>query len=329
MKKLIILFVIVSILIVGCAPAEEVPKTSGEVMKVATNYWPGNYWIDIADANGWFTEAGLNVELVDTSGDFIGGIEDLAEGKIDVAQPVLYDLIKFVVEGNDLVMVVNTDISNGADILVSKKDIGGTYDLKGRVIGVQQNTFEEYLLNEFLRHSGLTSDDITIREVSSENVKPFVDGTVDAFMSWGPHASEAIKDGDGKNLVDSSLTLGLLPEGVAFHRKFIEEKPEDVQAYVNVWHKTTQFIKDNPKEAFEVISERYGVPIGEVQDFLQDDKILDLQDNKIAFSYAAGFESLHGTAKQINKFMKKNGITDKDLDSTEFIDARFIRGVES
>jgi NitT/TauT family transport system substrate-binding protein len=318
----------ISMLIVGCAPAEEPPKTSGEVMKVAKNYWPGNYWIDIADANGWFTEAGLNVELIDTSGDFIGGIEDLAEGKIDVAQPVLYDLIRFVVEGNDLVMVVNTDISNGADILVSKKDIERTYNLKGKVVGVQQNTFEEYLLNEFLKHSGLTSEEITIIEVSAENVKPFVDGTVDAFMTWGPHASEAMEKGNGKNLVDSSVTLGLLPEGVTFHRKFIEEKPADVQAYVQVWYKTTEFIKDNPKEAFGIIAKNYGKTSGDVQAFTDEVKILDLRDNKVTFSYAAGFESLHGTARQINDFMKDKGITDKNLDSTEFIDARFIRGVE-
>jgi len=37
---------------------------------------------------------------------------------------------------------------------------------------------------------------------------------------------------------------------------------------------------------------------------------------------------LHGTAKRINDFMKEQGITDKTLDSTEFIDGRFIRELE-
>ena len=115
---------------------------------------------------------------------------------------------------------------------------------------------------------------------------------------------------------------------MGFHRSFIEERPGDVQAFVNVWHKTTEFIKENPGEALEIIAEIYDVPFEDVAAFAEGDKILDLRDNKVAFSYAAGFESLHGTAKQINDFMKNNDITDMTLDSIEFIDGQFIREVQ-
>jgi NitT/TauT family transport system substrate-binding protein len=327
MKREVMFFLVVCLVVLAGCASVDVPKTSGEVMTVAKNYWPGNYWIDIADEKGWFEDAGLNVELVDTSGDFIGGIEDLVEGKIDVAQPVLYDMIRFVIEGNDLVMVINTDVSNGADILVSRKDIEKIHELQGKVVGVQQGTFEEYLLSEFLKKDGLTINDVTIIEVHAEDAKPFVDGTIDAFMTWGPHASEAIKEGNGKNLVDSSAILGLLPEGTTFHKSFVDERLEDVQAYVNVWHRTTEFIRENPDEAFGIIAGIYDVPVEDVVGFAKEVKILDLRDNKVAFSYAAGFESLHGTARRINEFMIDSGITDENLDSTVFIDARFVRGV--
>ena len=130
---------------------------------------------------------------------------------------------------------------------------------------------------------------------------------------------------NGRKLFDTSEIPGISPNGQTFHRSFIEERPEDVQVYVNVWHKTTQFIKENPKEAFGIIADIYKVTLGEVQAFAQVDKILYLRDNLTAFSYGAGFESLHGTARQINNFMIKEGMIDKQLDSTEFLDARFIR----
>ncbi|MCK4827944.1 hypothetical protein KA005_70095, partial [bacterium] len=100
-KKMVVPVVILVILIVAGIlwrqtglKKEEGPKTTGLPMKVAHDYWPGNYWIDIAATKGWFKETGLKVELVDMPGDFIGGIQEMVEGKIDVAQPVLFDLMK-------------------------------------------------------------------------------------------------------------------------------------------------------------------------------------------------------------------------------------------
>ena len=47
-------------------------------------------------------------------------------------------------------------------------------------------------------------------------------------------------------------------------------------------------------------------------------------DNQVAFSYAAGFESMHGTARRINAFMIASGMTTERLDSLDFLDARFV-----
>ncbi len=84
-------------------------------------------------------------------------------------------------------------------------------------------------------------------------------------------------------------------------------------------------MKENPKEAFGIIAQLYDSTPGDVQAFGQLDKILDLRENVVAYSFGSGFESLHGAARQINNFLIDSGATDKQLDSTEFIDARFLR----
>ena len=86
-------------------------------------------------------------------------------------------------------------------------------------------------------------------------------------------------------------------------------------------------MQENPREAFGIIAQINKQTPGDVQAFTQQDKILDLRENIVAFSFGSGFESLHGTARKINNFMIERGITDKQLDSTEFIDARFIRSL--
>jgi NitT/TauT family transport system substrate-binding protein len=329
MMKKVGLLVLLVLFLVSCTPIDEVPKTSGEVMRVAKYYWPGMYWIEIADSKGWFEEAGLNVELVDSNEDYFQSLQDTADGKIDTNNFYLYDLIDHNNNGADLIIVINSDDSQGSEALVAKKEIKNIRSLKGKKIGVSEGTNLEYELSTVLERNGLKLTDVIIKDHPGEELSEiFISGDVDAILTWQPFANIAAEKGNGHLLFDTSEIPGISPIVFVFKRSFINEKPQDVQAYVNVWHKTTKFIKTNPDEAFQIIADIYDVPVGEVQAFTQDDKILDLNDNKIAFSYSAGFESLHGTAKQINQFMIDKGITDKLLDSTQFIDARFIRGVQ-
>jgi NitT/TauT family transport system substrate-binding protein len=316
------------ILISGCAPAEEKPKTSGEVMKVAKYYWPGQYWIEIADSKGWFEEAWLNVELIDTNSDYFQSLQDMVDGKIDANNFPVFDLMRFYLQGADLVMVVNADHSSGAEAIVAKQEILSIAGLKGKKIGVDIDSYMDYILNVILRRNGMSDKDIIKVEFPVEKLaEEFEKGGLDAAVSWEPFVSKLIEK-NARKLFDTSEIPGISPNGVVFHKSFIESRPNDVQAFVNVWHKTTEFIKEHPEEAFPIIADIYDIPVGDVQAFTQDDKILDLSDNKISFSYASGFESLHGTARQINNFMIGKGITDRQLDSTEFIDSRFIRNIE-
>jgi NitT/TauT family transport system substrate-binding protein len=325
--KILVVVVLLSVSIVGCMPSQEVSQTSGEVMKVATYYWPGQFWTEIADEKGFFEEAGLNVELVDTNVDYFGSLQDMVDGNIDVNMFVLYDLIDFNAKGADLVSVINVDISAGADSIVSKNEIERIADLKGKKIGLQQETYSEYMFQVVIEQNGLTTDDVIIVETKAEDIEPLVNGEVDALVAFEPFASEAVDKANGRKIFDTSQMPGLIPDVMAFHKSFIDERPEDVQSFVQVWYRTTEFITNNPKEAFGIIAKNYADTPGDVQAFTDEVKILNLRDNKVSFSYASGFESLHGTAREINTYMLENNITNKRLDSTDFIDARFIRGV--
>ena len=84
-------------------------------------------------------------------------------------------------------------------------------------------------------------------------------------------------------------------------------------------------MKENPKEAFGIIAQVYDSTPGDVQAFGLLDKILDLRENTVSYSFGSGFESLHGAARKMNNFLIKNEVTDRQLDSTEFIDGRFLR----
>lgn len=302
------------------------PETSGLPMNIAKYYWPGQFWVEIAHNKGWFKEAGLNVVLIDTNPDYFASLADVIEGKIDVNGFSLFDLINFNIAGSDLVMVINADNSTGAEALVAKPGIKSMKALIGKTIGVNKGSYMEYILSEAMDKAGVNKNDVILQDISIElSAEAFNEENIDAVITWEPHVSEIIDNAGGRKLFDTSEIPGISPNGQAFLRRFIDQRPGDVQAYVNVWHKTTQFIKQNPAKAFGIIAQIYDQSPGQVQAFTQQDRILDYRNNIVAFSYGSGFDSLHGVARRINNFLIDNKITDKQLDSTEFIDARFIQ----
>lgn len=301
-------------------------ETTGLPMKVASSYWPGVFWVDIAHEKGWFKEAGLDIELIDTRADYYASLTDMLEGRIDVNGFSLFDMMQYNIGGSDLVMVINADNSNGAEAIIGSPEIDSLQALRGKNIGVNKGSYLQYILEAALNRNGLDINEVILTEILAENaVDAFKKESIEAVISYEPFVSEVIEKADGRKLFDTSEIPGISPNGQVFHRSFIDERPGDVQAFVNVWNNTTLFIKQEPKQAFDIISRINNQTPGEVQTFAQLDKILDLRENSVAFSFGSGFESLHGSARKINNFLIQNGVTDKQMDSTEFIDGRFLR----
>lgn len=313
----------------GTSEEDARPKLTGLPIKAARYYWPGMYWVEIADKKGWFKEAGLNVELIDANPDYYKSLEDIASGVLDTNNFYLFDLLRYNLKGAGLVGVVYTDTSFGIDGIVAKQGIDTVRALQGKTIGVTLDSSHEYILSIVLQRNSLRLEDVTLVDMPGEKtLDAFLAGKIDAFVSWEPLLTEAVDKGKGIRLFDTSEIPGALPAVTVFSRKFIEERPADAQVFIGVWHKTAEFIKKNPQEAFEIIADIYKKSFAEAAGLAQMDKIVGLDDNVIAFSYGAGFESLHGAMRRINRFMLKKGIADIELDTLELLDDRFIHALQ-
>jgi NitT/TauT family transport system substrate-binding protein len=334
-KMIIFILIMAAIAILAFSGLQKTPKEqnghplSGLPMKIAGAYWPGSFWVLIAEKKGWFKEAGLNVEVIFTDTDYFVSLDNMVEGRMDQNNFSLFDYIIYLSQNRDLVFILNPDNSSGVEAIVARPGIETIHELKGKKIAVALGTYLEYELDIFLENQGLSSREVIKVNMHAEKmVRAFAENKVDAIITWEPFVSEAVEKEKGIKLIDTSQIPGMSPNGNVFHRRFIQERPGDVQAYVRVWHKTTQFIKENPDPAFTIIANMYNKTIQEVQTIAQLDKLLDLQDNLTAFSYGSGLNSLHGSWKQMNNFMAKKKVIEKRLKSIDYLDSSWIRNLD-
>ena len=142
--------------------------TTTTPIRVAKYYWPGEFWVEIADSKGWFKEAGLNVELVDANPDYFKSLQDTVDGKIDTNEFVLFDFVKYLGQGADLVVVLAGDRSLGADGIVAKKGITSVNDLRGKRVGVPNGTYLHFILDTLLEREGIHHSEVTDVNIQAE-----------------------------------------------------------------------------------------------------------------------------------------------------------------
>jgi NitT/TauT family transport system substrate-binding protein len=310
----------------SCTPSLKLTPSSP--IRLASYEWPGSFWIEVAWQKGWFAEAGLNVQRVDVDNNYFPSLEKVAAGQLDAMGFTQFDLVRLVARGDDLVGVAAIDYSEGAEALVAKPDIHGLRELKGKRLALHRGTYLEYLLSVVAEREGLNLADVTLLDLNSDaTTADFIAGKVDAVFIWEPYASQARAAG-GHNLFSTADFPGLTYSVLTFRRDFLQAHPKEVAKLMEIWHRGERYVQEHPEESCAIVAKLFDDPLPEVSDLLHTVRILDLADNDRAFSYAAGFDSLHGSWRRMNDFMLERGLVDARVDSPPHLDSSFIRQLE-
>ena len=311
----------------GCGARAE-PPLSQEPIKIATYLWPGSYWIDVAYDKGWFAEAGLNVEIVDVDRKYFPSMDEVAAGKLHAMGFSQYDLVRHAAAGADLTGIIAVDYSEGAEALIAKPGIRELQDLRGKKLALHRGTYLEYLLSIVAGRTRVNLDEITlVNRSGSEALEDFIAGRVDAILVWDPYASRA-KDAGGVQVFSTADFPGLTYTVFTLRTDFIKAYPRETKALVEVWHRADRYVREHLDESCEIVAQFHNEPLAATHDLLKTNRVLDVADNGRAFSYAAGFESLHTSWRRMNDFMLDRGLATQRVDSPAHLDSRFIRALQ-
>ncbi|MDW3710771.1 MULTISPECIES: ABC transporter substrate-binding protein [unclassified Pseudomonas] len=227
-------------------------------LSIGHTTWVGYGTLYLARDLGYFKEQGLDVELT-TIEEASMYMAAQASGKLSGSASTIDEILKYRSSDFCFKAVAALDESYGGDGVLVGKEVSSLKDLKGQSVAVNEGSVSQFWLSYLLKHNGMTMADLDIQNMTADDAATaFIAGRVPAAVTWEPHLSLVRQKGEGKVLIDSSKTPGVIVDVVALSCDVIDKQPEDVKALVKGLYKAVQFTRDNPEKAHEIMAKGVG-----------------------------------------------------------------------
>jgi len=214
----------------------------------------------VADEQGWFTQAGLDVTFVEPADPSLPP-KLVAAGKADLAvtyQPQLH----VQADAGLPLMRIATLVATPLNSLVVLRDgpIESIADLKGRRVGYSVGGFEDALLGTMLEGEGLGLDDIELINVNFSLSPSLLSGQVDAVI--GAFRNFELNQMD----IEGRPGRAFFPEAhgvpaydeliVVANRDRLGDEPDArvLMAFTDVLERAVAFIVNRPDEAWALFA---------------------------------------------------------------------------
>jgi NitT/TauT family transport system substrate-binding protein len=228
-----------------------------ETLRLAVSMTPLSLPIFVAEQQGYFAEAGLQLRLQEV----VGGhraMQLLLEGKADLAtaseavlmfnsfkSPPLALLASFVSSGNDskLVLGPNSDIKQVKDML-------------GKRVGTVLGTASHYMLDTTLLAHGVDPNKVQIINLQPEAMADLLkSGQVDAVAIWEPLPFKLLQALPGSQVLPTSGSYRLSFNLIAA-KAMLGPRDEELQKVLAALERAERFIALKPDQAQALLRAR-------------------------------------------------------------------------
>lgn len=260
MKRIIILL-ISFVLIFGLVGCESEKKE--ESITIVLDWTPNtnHTGIFVAEAKGYFKEAGINVEVVQPPE---GGAEALvASGKAQFGVSFQDSLAPAFIGNEQLpVTAVAAVIQHNTSGIISRKGegINTPKGLEGKKYATWDMDVEKATIRDVMKADGGNFDLVElIPSTVTDEVSALKSNSVDAiwiFYGWAGVACEvAGLETDYFEFADIDPVFDYYTPVIIGNNKWLEENPEKAKEFVSALSKGYTYAIENPKEAADILME--------------------------------------------------------------------------
>ena len=234
-------------------------------LSVAITSWPGFEYLYLAEQRRLGHRYGLDLRVQQYS-----SIEDqrhaYGRGDVEVIATNLPDAITICQEVPkrcpELFLVI--DQSEGADVIISKSDIGDVRGLVGQKVGLERTVLAEYLLLRAFETKQVPFDQVRlIHEGPSALVSALSKGKVAAIVTYPPHSNLLREDSRYRVLFSSAQIPGEIVDILAVNPAFAKRHPGMIRALVRTWWAAQALAKAEPQASQALMAKREQVSVAE------------------------------------------------------------------
>jgi NitT/TauT family transport system substrate-binding protein len=258
-RKSVIVLVLFAVLVSACGGAA--PTQEDPTLKIAVLPILDALPMYVAEAQGYFKDAGIKVEFVPVA----SAAERDQIIQAGQADGMINDLISTVLYNKDaqkiaIVRFARTASPDQAQYsIVASKDSGITSpdQLKGIDIGISEGTVIAYTTDRLLQHAGLTRDDIKTTNVPKipDRLQLLSEGKMKAANMPEPFATLAEQGGAVRVLDDRSLPSVGTSE-ISFLASTLKSKPETVKKFLAAIDRATADVNNNPDKWNSLLTDK-------------------------------------------------------------------------
>jgi NitT/TauT family transport system substrate-binding protein len=260
-KRLILLVLVLSLALAGCTRAASSEKT----LRIAVLPVLDSLPLYVAQANGYFEDEGIKVELVP-----VGSAPErdqlMQSGQIDgmlneVVTTLTYNRDGAKIKIVRFARVATTDYPVFRILAAKDSGIASVADLKGVEIGVSEGTVIEYMADRVLQNAGLSADEIAKIGVPkiADRTALLESGQLKAAVMPDPLASLLMQK--GATLVIDDTTLPEVSNSVySFSVETLKQYPQEVKAFLRAVERAVTEINQNKDAYTNLMVEQKLVP---------------------------------------------------------------------
>ncbi len=288
-------------------------------MRLGANVWIGYEPLFLARQQGYInTESISLVEYLSAS----EVIRAFRNQSLEAAALTLDEALLLVERKIPIQIVLVTDISAGADVIISKPEINSFNDLVGKRIGVESGALGAYMISRALEIYKLRPDQIEIINLeASEHETAFKNNKVDALVTFEPTRTKLLAVG-ARELFTSREIPHEIVDVIVIHSDYLEKHHGQVKELISGWFEALKYLRDNPEDATKIMAQRMDLNSKELLSSYVGIHLPSSKENLMLIGGAS--PKLRTTVQRLQHTMQANHL----LDTSEIITSLFYPSVQ-
>ena len=286
---------------------------SGEpvTIKVAVDAAAFGLPFRVAIDQGYFQKYGIDVQL-STHAFGIDTLNAVITKQAEVGQAMDFALLTRLDSGQLKVVAAIASPTSKNSRLVVRDGIQKPEDLKGKKLGVQRGTVQEYIWAKYLEKYSIKPDEVELLPMTSvsELLTAFTKGDISAFWVNKTFANDALQVPGALELADLTDINFRMVGFMAVDKTLLESNELVVQNLLKGLEEANQSIKQNPEHAAEVAFRELKLPKEDVLSEITYDYEFEVRFDQNDFDQL----------KSIHDWALANGLLEKEVNLEEAIE---------